>query len=100
MFHMDVSKVDRGVTHVAMAPMAGGQRPVAGLWLLPRVFLARRTLLSPLPSLPSFPFPSLHLATARWGTLLDEATSGGGGPSGPTATRCPRGDTGSAPSAR
>ena len=31
-----------GVTHVAMAPVAGRQQPAAGLQLLPHAFLGRR----------------------------------------------------------
>jgi hypothetical protein len=102
MFHLDVSKVDQSIAHVAMAPMAGGQRSAIGLRLLPRAFLVRRASPSPLLSLPSFPFPSLHLATARRGTLPDEAMSAR--TSAEVVARAdgcamPRGDPGSAPSA-
>jgi hypothetical protein len=54
-FYLDVSKVDLIITHVAMVPMAGGQRPAIGLRLLPRAFLVRRALPSPLLSSPSLP---------------------------------------------
>jgi hypothetical protein len=53
-----------GVAHVAMAPVAGGQRLAARLRLLPRAFLGRCA--SPSPPFPSLPFPSLYLtATVR-----------------------------------
>jgi hypothetical protein len=74
MFHMDISKVDRGVAHAAMAPVASGQRPTAGFRLLPRAFLAQRTSPSPLPPIPSLPsisgrsFSSSHerAESRRW----------------------------------
>jgi hypothetical protein len=49
------------VVHIAMASMAGGQRPVTGLRLLPRVL--RLTFSSPLLSSPfsSLPFPPSRL---------------------------------------
>jgi hypothetical protein len=72
MFHLDVSKVDQGVAHIVMAPIAGRQRPAVELRLLTRAFLARRA--SPSPLLSS-PFPSLQLAMAQWVTLPDEAMS-------------------------
>jgi hypothetical protein len=57
MFRLDVSKSRSGVAHVAIAPMARGQRLVVGLRLLPRAFLARHDSPSPLLSLLSLPFP-------------------------------------------
>jgi hypothetical protein len=47
-----------GVAHVAMAPVAGGQRLAARLRLLPRAFLGRCA--SPSPPFPSLPFPLSH----------------------------------------
>jgi hypothetical protein len=73
------------VAHVAMAPVASGQWLAIGLRLLPHAFLVWHALLSPLPPLPSLPFPSLHLVAAvraRWETLPDEYanTHGDSGP--------------------
>jgi hypothetical protein len=45
-----------------MAPVAGGCRSAVGLRLLPRLFLGRRISPSPLPPLPSLPFPPSPIA--------------------------------------
>jgi hypothetical protein len=62
MFHLDVFKSRLGVTHVAMAPVVGGQQLATGLRLLSRALLVRRASPSPLLSL--LPFHSIHLAAA------------------------------------
>jgi hypothetical protein len=69
MFHLDVLNIDRGVAHATMVPVAGEQRPAAGLRLLPHAFLAQRTSPSPLLSLPSLPFPPSRCCSL---TLADE----------------------------
>jgi hypothetical protein len=56
------SKSRSGVTHIAMAPVAGGQRPTAGFWLLPCA--ASLALSSPLPPLSSL--PSISPRCWRW----------------------------------
>jgi hypothetical protein len=54
-FHLYVSKV---VLHMLqMALVAGVQQPAVGLWFLPRAFLVRHALPSPLLSLSSVFFP-------------------------------------------
>jgi hypothetical protein len=58
-FHLDVFKSRSGVAYVAMTPVPDGQRPAAGLRLLPRVVCL--ALSSPPLSSPSPPFPSLVL---------------------------------------
>jgi hypothetical protein len=70
MFHLNVLKVDR-VLH-----MAGGQRPAAGLRLLPHAFLAWCALPSPLPPLPSLPSISPRQFEFGGETLPDEHAGG------------------------
>jgi hypothetical protein len=54
------------VTHVAIAPVVGGQQPAAGLRLLPHV--SRLALSSPSPS-PSPSLPYLPFPPSRRGSL-------------------------------
>jgi hypothetical protein len=81
-----------GVAHVAMAPVAGGQRPAAGLRLLPRAFLAWRASPSP-----PHPFPFLLSISLRWFELDEkpyptstQTPTKVVAPGGPTAARCSR----------
>jgi hypothetical protein len=79
MFHLDVSEVQSGVAHVAMVPVAGGQRPAVGLPLLPHaVCLALSSPLLPLLSIPSVSPWQFELSEE---TLPDEHAYAHGGAS-------------------
>jgi hypothetical protein len=81
-----------GIAHVAMMPVAGGQRPTAGLQLLPRAFLVWRASSSPLLSLPFLSFsPSRHGSSSLAGKPYPTSTQTPvevEAPGGLMATRC------------